>query len=614
MAAALLHVIVVAQRLEPQQPVDVDATELHETAVLDHGGDQSLEALAEPLPQIAALEESVDAAIGLVRPLLQLRELRTRHREFGLAMAPAARIPRIEHRLERAMHHEIGITTDRRGEVGVLTEREAEVPDVERIVDRLRHRPHDQRLDEGPVLRLAEALGDAAQVARLHFLRQFGLDTERGERREQAIETLLLGRAMDPVETARLTLLEGAGRRDIGEDHALLDEFVRLVAAVLTDGSDPLVAVEFIVGFAALEIERTAPMARLEQGTIEIHQRQQRRQQRPERLLSIRPTLEQRRVGLVVGQTPMATHHGRIETEVLQQTRLADAHVGGEAQPIDLGLERAQMVRQRGRQHRQHAPREVDRGAAFTRRDIERRTEADIMADIGDRDDQAETLRRRFGVDRVVEIARIGAVDGDERQGPQVDTAGCLTRVDTLAVSLGLDQRITREIHRQRMARDRALAGHLERPFGIQSTGDLGGGALMTVRITGDPRDHPVPGAGFPRLAGRDQATEAETPIHRVDEQRATDRLDRAEEGGDTAREHGLDLAGEPPGGVLPDPDPHPVTRRESRHLRRRQEHALLLALDLDEAEARPMGTDQPLHAARCGTTAVGGTLRPPVA
>ena len=500
-------------------------------------------------------------------------------------MASTARIPRIEHRFQRTMHDEIGVTTDRRGEVGVLAERETEVSDVERVIDRLRHRPHDQRLDERPVFRLAEAFGDAAQVARLHFLRQFGLDTERGERREQGIETLLLRRAVDAIKTTRLALLERTGRRDIGEDHAFFDELVRLVAAVLADGSDPLVAVEFIVGLAALEIERPAPMARLEQRMVEIHQRPQRRQQRSDRLLGIRLTLEQRRVGLVVGQAPMAAHHRRIEVEVLQQTRLADVHVGGEAQSIDLGFERAQMIRQRGRQHRQHTPREVDRGAALARRDIEWRPGADIVADIGDRNDQPKTLLRRLRVDRVVEVARVGAVDGDERQGPQVDAALGLARIDTLAVSLGLDQRITREIHGQRMARDRALTSHLERPFGIQAASDLGGGALMTVRITGDPRDHPVPGAGFSRHAGRDQAAEAEPPIDRVNEQRSTDRLDRAEEGGDAACQHRLDLTGEPPGGVLPDPYPHPVARRQTRHLRGRQEHALLLTFDLDETE-----------------------------
>ena len=281
----------------------------------------------------------------------------------------------------------------------------------------------------------------------------------------------------------------------------------------------------------------------------------------------------------------MAAHHRRIEFKVLQQTRLADVHVGGEAQSIDLGFERAQMIRQRGRQHRQHTPREVDRGAALARRDIEWRPGADIVADIGDRNDQPKTLLRRLRVDRVVEVARVGAVDGDERQGPQVDAALGLARINTLAVTLGLDQRITREIHGQRMARDRALTSHLERPFGIQAASDLGGGALMTVRITGDPRDHPVPGAGFPRHAGRDQAAEAEPPIDRVNEQRSTDRLDRAEEGGDAACQHRLDLTGEPPGGVLPDLYPHPVARRQTRHLRGRQEHALLLTFDLDETE-----------------------------
>ena len=55
------------------------------------------------------------------------------------------------------MHDEIRITADRRGEMRVVLEREAEVPDVLRLIHRLHHRAHDQRLDEGPLTRRGRA-------------------------------------------------------------------------------------------------------------------------------------------------------------------------------------------------------------------------------------------------------------------------------------------------------------------------------------------------------------------------------------------------------------------------------------------------------------------------
>ena len=585
MTAALLRVVVVAHRLEAQQAVDVDAAQLHEAAVLDHGRDQTLEHLAQAFTQVAALEEAVDRAVGLVGAPLELGELGTERRELGLGVATAAGVARIEHGLQRAVHHEVGVAADRRGEMRVLAEREPEVPDVERLVERLRHGAHHQRLDERPVGRLAEPFGDAAQVARLHLLRQVHLDAERGQRREQRVETLLLGRAVHAVETARTRLLERTRRGDVRQDHALLDELVRLVARVAVDRLHALRGVELVERLGALEIERAAAMTRLEQRLVEVDERRDPRQQRPERLARRRVALEERGIGLVVGEPPMAAHHRRIEAVLEQRAALGDDHVGDEAQTVDLGLERTQMVGERGRQHRQHALREIDRGAALARRRIERRADAHVVAHIGDRHHQAEAARMRFGVDGVVEIACVGAVDGDERHLAQVDAPARLARIHALTVALGLDQRLAREVDRQAVARDGAFTGHLERTVRVELAEHLGGGAVVPVRIADHARDHPVAGPCAVRFAGRHEAAEVQATVDGVHEQRAPHRLEGAEEGADAAREHRLDLAGKAPGRVLAHPHPDTVSGGEPRHLRRRQEDVLLLPFDLHEPE-----------------------------
>ena len=92
------------------------------------------------------------------------------------------------------------------------------------------------------------------------------------------------------------------------------------------------------------------------------------------------------------------------------------------------------------------------------------------MTDIGDRDQQAEAaVREPLGVHRVVEIARILAVDRHQRQRAQIDALRGLGRIDALAPLRGLAQRRRRELHRQAEARDRRLGGHVHRALRIEA-------------------------------------------------------------------------------------------------------------------------------------------------
>lgn len=67
------RVFIVVERFEPQQAVDADAAQLHETAVFDYRGDDAVESLPEALAQVTAFQEAVDVAIGFVGPLLESR-------------------------------------------------------------------------------------------------------------------------------------------------------------------------------------------------------------------------------------------------------------------------------------------------------------------------------------------------------------------------------------------------------------------------------------------------------------------------------------------------------------------------------------------------------------
>ncbi len=96
-----------------------------------------------------------------------------------------------------------------------------------------------------------------------------------------------------------------------------------------------------------------------------------------------------------------------------------------QAKTILAFAQRAQIGRQMLRQHRHDAIREIDRIAAFARAGVQRRARSDIGRHISDRhpDDPAARVARivvRQCADRIVMIARIVRIDGDQRQMPQI--------------------------------------------------------------------------------------------------------------------------------------------------------------------------------------------------
>ena len=165
-------VFVVTQIVDVKQTVHADGGQLHERAEFHHRGDHSLEGLADAIAQVHALEPGVDIAIRFVGAFLELCELGTGQRELRAVVALAVGVRVRQHAAQGAMYHEVRVAPDRRSEVRVVPEREAEVPDVLGLVDSLLHGSHDQRLQEGPLLVVGEAVGDGAEIPRLHVLGQ----------------------------------------------------------------------------------------------------------------------------------------------------------------------------------------------------------------------------------------------------------------------------------------------------------------------------------------------------------------------------------------------------------------------------------------------------------
>ena len=126
---------------------------------------------------------------------------------------------------------------------------------------------------------------------------------------------------------------------------------------------------------------------------------------------------------------------------------LVDDEADGEAGPLLLLLERAQVVGDDLGQHRDDAVGEVDRVAADLRLAVEAGAGAHVVGDVGDGDvhDVAAGVAGivvRGGVDGIVMVARVDGIDGDELEGAQVGAAGQPRRLELV----GLGQHGMREL------------------------------------------------------------------------------------------------------------------------------------------------------------------------
>ena len=147
-------------------PSTADIEHLHEATKLHDRRDQPLEGLADALAQIRALEERLDVAVRFIGALLELATVlspieRKRRQVVLRTAAPGSAAS-----AQRAMHDEIRIAADRRGEVRVLRQRQPEVADVLGLIERLRHASAPPATRRRAARRSRQTRGDRLQVAR----------------------------------------------------------------------------------------------------------------------------------------------------------------------------------------------------------------------------------------------------------------------------------------------------------------------------------------------------------------------------------------------------------------------------------------------------------------
>ena len=270
-----------------------------------------------------------------------------------------------------------------------------------------------------------------------------------------------------------------------------------------------------------LEVHRAARAAVFEQRAVHLVQMDQVRHQftAPLRLGAARVAEDRRHLG--VGEARLRADHRRVELVGGDRAVAIDHHVAHHRQPVLFGVERAQPVGQFLRQHRDHAARKVHRGGTLVRVVVDRLAGLHVVADVGDRHHQAPTRvrvlaapqRLRLAIHRIVEVACILAVDGDQRHVAQVDALPPVDRAHVVWQRGGLRQRLGREAVRHFVLAHRDLDLHA-RVVDLAEHLDHAAHRLREHRRRlGQFHRHHLSGGGRGRGVLRDQDVLAVAPV-----------------------------------------------------------------------------------------------------
>ena len=162
---------------------------------------------------------------------------------------------------QRAVHDEVGVAPDRRGEVRVAPQVEAEVAEVLGGVDGLRLRAQHHLVDE---VRDGQRLGplqDAVEVAGAQRSEPRQLQVQAVQELAQRQQLLLRGRVVHAVDDRRALGFQRLGGGDVGLDHELLDQAMRRQPLRRHHALDAALRVEQDLALGQVEVERLAPIA-----------------------------------------------------------------------------------------------------------------------------------------------------------------------------------------------------------------------------------------------------------------------------------------------------------------------------------------------------------------
>ena len=227
--ALVMAEIFVADGARRHEAVGAGLVQLHEQAGAGDAGDAAVEGGADAVGEKMRDQPVVGFALGQHGAALGRGNLRgdfgQRLGVGGLGQAAVAQLERAD---QSAMHDQVGIAADRRGEMRVAAQVQAEMAVILRRVFGLRLRAQHDFVDQ--------LLGIAALHAGEHAVEGFRPqhaafregNVERCKEFAQRVDLLHARLVVHAIDQRTARLFQRLGGGDIGEDHEFLDQPVRL--------------------------------------------------------------------------------------------------------------------------------------------------------------------------------------------------------------------------------------------------------------------------------------------------------------------------------------------------------------------------------------------------
>ncbi len=323
--------------------------------------------------------------------------------------------------LQRAVNDEVGVTANRRGEVQILVEGKAEVTEVLARVLRLLHGAQQQRIDHAFAVGAAYLLEHRLIRLRGRFAAWEG-EAQPPNRARDLLEFLEGRFFVDAEEGRDFALQQIVGDHLVGEEHQVLNHPAR---GFLADGDEfhAPVLVHVHLDLAQLEVQRTVAQPLLAQLGGDF-------QQQVEVAFEVPGVFGQRggglavRLHLVVGQPRLGVDDAGREFHVQNVAFRRQFHQRGHRQAVLIRHQAAHAVAEVFGQHRQHPPRQVDRGGAGVSFAVQRGAFLHVVAHVGDVDtDHEVSFGRGLNVNGVVKVLGVAPVYGEDVEFTQVEAA-----------------------------------------------------------------------------------------------------------------------------------------------------------------------------------------------
>ena len=246
--------------------------------------------------------------------------------------------------LDNPMHQQIGVTPNGAGEVGVAFKRQAEMTAVKGRVNGLLHGAQQHGVNLLRIRPVFGGLGNGLEFTRRRVVADGHTDTRGAQVIGQQFALFRRGAFMHAEHAGVLALQNKVGAADIGRQHGLFDQAVRLVANTGHNFFNPTALITNNLGFGGLKINRTPPLTRLQQRAVNLVQMQQMRHQGFAARGLGASGIAQNGGHFGVGKPCVAEHHGRVKLISMDLALGVDQHVGHHAKTLDFGVQRTQPV------------------------------------------------------------------------------------------------------------------------------------------------------------------------------------------------------------------------------------------------------------------------------